>query len=61
MNENSLALFKDSPNPIDAINNSLALLEVLRENFSVEDSHHGIWLQLGGVGDSIRSAIARMS
>ena len=61
MNENSLALFKDSPNPIDAINNSLALLEVLRENFSVEDSHHGIWLQLGVVGDSIRSAIARMS
>jgi hypothetical protein len=59
MNQN-LALFTDAPNPVDAIENSLALLEVVRENFSVEDSHHGIWLTLGVVGDSVRAAVARM-
>ena len=59
MNQN-LALFTDAPNQVDAIENSLALLEVVRENFSVEDSHHGIWLTLGVVGDSVRSAVARM-
>ena len=60
MNQNSLALFTDALNPVDAIENSLALLEVLRENFSVENEHHGIWLQLGIVGDSVRAAVARM-
>lgn len=60
MNQNSLVLFADALNPIDAIENSLALLDVVRENFSVEDSHHGIWLTLGVVSDSVRAAVARM-
>ena len=60
MNEDSLALFAEIP-PADAIQNSLALLEVLRENYSLEDADHGVWLQLGIIGDSIRSAVARMN
>ena len=59
MAENSLALFADNT-PVDAINNSLALLDVLRENFSLETEDYGVWLQLGVVGDSVRAALARM-
>ena len=59
MAENSLALFADNT-PIDAINNSLALLAVLRENFSLENEDYPTWLQLGVVADSIKAAAARL-
>ena len=60
MNQNSLALFTDSPNPSDAITNAIDLLEVVRENFSTENQDHGVWLTLGIVADTIRAALPRM-
>ena len=60
MTENSLALFQDSPNPIDAITNAIDLLEVVRENFSTENQDHGTWLALGVVADTIRAALPRI-
>ena len=59
MNQNSLALFADNT-PIDAINNSLELLAILRENYATETQDYGVWLQLGVVGDSVRAAVAKM-
>ena len=61
MTENSLALFKDAPTPVASIECALSLLTTLRDHYSVEDEDHGVWLTLGIIGDSIRSAIARMS
>ena len=60
MNQNSLALFTDSPNPIDSITNAIDLLEVVRENYSTENQDHGVWLALGVVADTIRAALPRM-
>ena len=59
MTENSLALFAENT-PIDAINNSLALLAVLRENYALETEDYPTWLQLGIVSDSIKAATARL-
>ena len=59
MAENSLALFADNT-PMDAINNALALLAVLQENYATEDEHYPTWLQLGVVADSIKAAAERM-
>lgn len=58
--KNSLALFTDAPNPIDAIECALALLSLLRETFSVEDEHHPAWLQIGIVTDTIQAAVERL-
>lgn len=58
--KNSLALFKDAPNPIDAIHGALALLSVVRENFALEDEHYPTWLQLGVVTDTIVAAVERL-
>ena len=60
MTENSLALFKDAPNPHDAINGALALLTLLRDNFSVEDEHYPVWLQIGIVADTVAAAAERL-
>ena len=60
MNQNSLALFTDALNPVDAITNAIDLLEVVRENYSTENQDHGVWLQLGIVADTIRAALPRM-
>ncbi len=60
MNQNSLALFTDDLNPIDAIENSLALLDVVRENYATENEDHGVWLALGVIGDSVHAAVDRM-
>lgn len=61
INQNSLALFKDSLNPVDSITNAIDLLDVVRENYSTENQDHGVWLALGVVGDSVRAAVARMT
>ena len=59
-NQSSMALFTDSPSPVDAITNAIDLLEVVRENYSTENQDHGVWLALGVVADTIRAALPRI-
>ena len=53
------ALFSDN-SPKDAIINALGLLAVLRENFAHDDQDYAIWITIGAIQDSIKSAASRL-
>ena len=53
------ALFSDA-SPIDAINNALGILAVLRENFASEDQDYPIWITIGAVESTIKAALQRL-
>ena len=53
------ALFSDA-SPVDAINNALGMLAVVRETFASEDQHYPIWITIGAIQDSIKSAVTRL-
>ena len=53
------ALFSDNT-PVDAINNALGMLAVVRENFASEDQHYPIWITIGAVESTIKAALQRL-
>ena len=53
------ALFSDNT-PVDAINNALGMLAVLRETFASESEDYPAWITIGAVESTIKAALQRL-